>query len=74
MRSILSLCKLSKSFDVKVGYSDHTKGSLSIAAVALGATIMKHFTLDSHMEALIMQLAWSQMSLNAWSMQFVTSS
>ena len=43
---------LRDSFDVEVGYSDHTRGiEVSIAAVALGATIIeKHFTLDRNMK------------------------
>lgn len=38
-------------FGVKVGYSDHTSGiEVSLAAVALGATIIeKHFTLDRNL-------------------------
>lgn len=40
------------TFDLEVGYSDHTKGiEVPVAAVALGATIIeKHFTLDRNME------------------------
>lgn len=43
---------LSKTFNVPVGYSDHTKGfEISIAAVAMGATIIeKHFTLNRNMD------------------------
>lgn len=43
---------LKNRFKVPVGYSDHTTGiEASVAAVALGATIIeKHFTLDRNME------------------------
>jgi len=43
---------IKNTFDVKVGYSDHTLGiEIPIAAVALGAsTIEKHLTLDQEME------------------------
>jgi N,N'-diacetyllegionaminate synthase len=42
---------IKNAFDVRVGYSDHTQGiEVSIAAVAMGATIIeKHFTLDRSM-------------------------
>jgi N,N'-diacetyllegionaminate synthase len=42
---------IKEAFKVEVGYSDHTNGiEVSIAAVAMGATILeKHFTLDKNM-------------------------
>ena len=49
--NLLAMKSIEKEFGVKVGYSDHTNGlSVSLAAVALGATIIeKHFTLDRSM-------------------------
>lgn len=43
---------LEKTFDVPVGFSDHTIGThVPVAAVALGACIIeKHFTLDKEMD------------------------
>ncbi|WP_421781068.1 N-acetylneuraminate synthase [Kiloniella litopenaei] len=47
-----AITTLSESFNIPVGYSDHTLGNTaSIGAVALGATtIEKHFTLDKNLE------------------------
>lgn len=45
------MATMREAFGLPVGYSDHTNGiAVSVAAVALGATIIeKHFTLDKNM-------------------------
>lgn len=50
--NLLAMKTLQEAFECEVGYSDHTPGiEVSIAAVALGATIIeKHFTLDKSMD------------------------
>lgn len=46
-----AMSTIQKKLGVKIGYSDHTPGvEISLAAVALGATVIeKHFTLDKEM-------------------------
>ena len=49
--NLRAICSIRDAFGVAVGYSDHTAGiEASIAAVALGATVIeKHLTLDRNL-------------------------
>ena len=50
--NLLAMLNIKNTFDVKVGYSDHTLGiEIPIASVALGAEIIeKHITLNKNLE------------------------
>tara|TARA_B110000503_G_scaffold115300_1_gene173557 strand:+ start:1918 stop:2955 length:1038 start_codon:yes stop_codon:yes gene_type:complete len=50
--NLKAMLTIKNAFGVNIGYSDHTLGiEVSIAAVALGATVIeKHFTLDRSMQ------------------------
>lgn len=50
--NLSAMLTLKKEFNVKIGYSDHTRGiEVPVAAVGMGASVIeKHFTLDRNME------------------------
>jgi N,N'-diacetyllegionaminate synthase len=50
--NLSAMQEISRKFEIKVGYSDHTLGTeVSIAAVALGASIIeKHFTMSKNFD------------------------
>lgn len=49
--NLLAMQTIARTYDVNVGYSDHTEGTdVAIAAVALGATVIeKHVTLNRYL-------------------------
>ncbi len=49
--NLLAMLTIKKTFDISIGYSDHTLGiEVAIASAALGACVIeKHFTLDKNM-------------------------
>ena len=57
------MINISNKFDVMTGLSDHTLGTtISIASVALGATVMKTFTIVEKIKDQIVNFLFNQMS------------
>jgi N,N'-diacetyllegionaminate synthase len=66
--NLRAMVTLQNAFDLPVGYSDHTLGiEVSIAAVALGATMLeKHFTMDKSLEGPDHRASMSPDELKQW--------